>query len=127
MDFTGTFKPVNIGTMVIYQGANFRKRFVWTINDEGSDVRIPVGLTNATISAQVRRSPFSPLLLDFTPHIYITNPVAGEFELALSATDTSLLSFDSGVFQLEVEFSFPEEFTVRLLEGFVELSREIVR
>lgn len=124
MDFTGTFKPVNTGTILIYQGANFRKQFVWTIKDVDTDDRVPVNLTGAEISAQVRRRYSSPILADLTPHIIITNAVGGTFEISMSAMDTESLNFDQGVFQLEVKF--PDDVVVRLLEGFVELSREVV-
>lgn len=125
MNFTGTIKPVNAGRIVIYQGATFSKQYTWKLKNEDTGESEPVDLTGATILMQARKYVSSPILLDFSPFITIPIPTDGTFNIDIPATDTEAMSFDEGVFQVEVHF--PSGAVTRLLEGVIELSLEVVR
>lgn len=125
MNFTGTIKPVNVGRIVLYQGATFSKQFTWKLKNEDTGESEPVDLTGATVLMQVRKYVSSPILLDFSPFITIPVPTNGTFNIDIPATDTEAMSFDEGVFQVEVHF--PSSTVVRIIEGVIELSPEVVR
>jgi len=57
--------------------------------------------------------------------ITIANPIAGEIQLYISATDTSTINWVSGVYDLELVS--PSGDVTRLVEGTVSISREVTR
>lgn len=124
MNFTGTIKPVDTGVITVYQGADFYKQFTWKIKEVGDEESIPVDLTDATIYMQARKRVSSPAVFDFSPYIQTPIPTNGTFEISIPSEVTADMNFDNAIFQLEVHF--PDS-VVRLLEGVVELSREVVR
>ncbi len=107
--------------LTIYQGATFRKRLVWTVNGTAVD------LTGFTARMQIRSSiGDSTALIEMTTEnggISIT-AVDGQIDLFISSDDTASLSFNSGVYDLELNDSGE---VTRLVMGKVNLSKEVTR
>ena len=78
--------------LVFDQG--LKKSVEITLTDEYGT---PVNLTGATITAQVRKTPSAPLLLDFKSRVTITDATAGEITIVMLASDTADLS--AGLYQ----------------------------
>ena len=60
-----------------------------------------------------------------TSGIEITDATAGVFEITLDSAATSALDFKKAVYDLEIEFSGGE--VRRILEGIIELRKEVTR
>lgn len=108
--------------IVIEQGATFRPVFLWT--DSG---KVPRDLTGYSAKFQVRthaESATALLTLSSDDGTLVLGGVEGTITFALSAAQTRDLTFQSGVYQLELVHG---DTVVRLLEGWVRVSREVVR
>lgn len=127
MNLNATISPANTGTVILYQGATFKKEFVWTFKDTETDEKKAVDLSNAQIQMQLRKSVAGDILVDFTEKgwVAITSPLEGKFEISIPAADTTLLDFGRGIFQIEIHFS--DGVVVRIVEGYLMLSKEVVR
>jgi hypothetical protein len=111
-------------TLTIYQGSTFR-RVVRLADDAGG----AIDLTGATARMHVRAAiTDTATLLELTEangRALVTDAVGGEITLLVSAADTALLTFTTGVYDLEIEYS---DGTVdRVLYGKVTLSKEVTR
>lgn len=62
--------------------------------------------------------------LNFSGSNGSTSPMSGSIGLFISAASSSLLNFDKGVYDLEI---YSGSYVTRILEGFVQLSREVTR
>jgi hypothetical protein len=62
--------------------------------------------------------------LNFSGSNNQTPPTSGSIGMYISAASSSLLNFDSGVYDLEI---YSGSFVTRILEGQVKLSKEITR
>jgi hypothetical protein len=60
--------------------------------------------------------------LNFSGSNNNTSPVSGSIGIYISATTSSMLTFDAGVYDLEISSG---SFTTRLLQGNVQLSKEV--
>lgn len=114
--------------LIIYQGATFRKPFTWAAGDPA----VPVDLTGWKIRMHIRGKIKDPVvILELTSEpdnnrIRISDdPETGSFEIYISAADTASLSFNSAVYDLELEN--PDGEVVRLLKGEVSLDPEVTR
>lgn len=110
--------------LTIYQGATFRKRFTW-YSPGGTQ---PIDLTGCTARMQVRLEIDDPaVLLDLTTENggITLGGVAGTVDLLVSDTDTSHISWDTGVFDLEIKFANGD--VVRMVYGPVVVSPEVTR
>ena len=117
-------KPAELD-LEIFQGATFRKRLRWTTGNPP----IAVPLTDWVIRMQIRPKVKSEeMIIELTTEngrIIISNPEDGEFELLITPEDTAALSFNSAVYDLELENLDGE--VVRLLKGMVSLDPEVTR
>ncbi len=111
----------------IDQGATLDRTFTWKAGDTLAQA-VPVDLTGCVARAEVRPEIDSPsvLLLMTTENgrIILGGP-AGTIRLRVEAVDTALLSFESAVYDLEVEF--PDGTVVRRMAGTVSVSKEVTR
>ena len=111
--------------ITIEQGATFSRSMTYSDNN-GSGIDI----SGATVTMQIRENPDSSTVIltastGADGRIELTDASAGKFSITISASDTSALSFRKGVYQLEVAFT--DGTADRILEGSVNLSKEVVR
>lgn len=107
----------------IYQGATFRKRLTWRAPDG-----TPIDLSGCTARMQVRAEVESPtVLLSLTTENggLTLGGVAGTVELYVSDEDTGTITWDAGVWDLEVVH--PSGEVTRLAQGYVAVSPEVTR
>jgi len=112
-----------IYNIYIEQGATFNQPLIWKDGNGAA-----VNLTNYTARMQIRRSITSTdvIIALTTENGRITlGTTNGTITLNITATDTAALSTFSGVYDLEVVSS--AGVVTRLLEGGVEVSREVTR
>jgi len=107
----------------IEQGATYYQPLVWK-DSAGTAINV----TNYTARMQIRRSITSTdVIIALTTEngrITVGNS-NGTITLSITATDTAALSTFCGVYDLEVVS--PTGVVTRLLEGGVEVSREVTR
>ena len=110
--------------IVIVQGATLDLLVTWKTGANET----PVDLTGCTARMQIREKTNSPtVLVNLTTENggIVLGGVLGTVRRVMSAEDTASLTFKSGVYDLEIEFS---EGTVRrLLSGSVSVSPEVTR
>lgn len=107
---------------LIEQGATFSKTIAWK-NDAG----VPVNLTGYTARMHIRKtlSGTDPMISLTTENGRIAlDSSNGRITLTISATDTSNLTV-GGVYDLELVA--PSGVVTRLIQGVVELSKEVTR
>lgn len=113
--------------LIIYQGATFRQSFRWTT--QTGSTTTAVDLTNCIVRMQVRKTIKETVkLVDASTtngKITLIDADDGQFEIELTDEETALLDFNTGVYDLEIEF--PSGDVVRLLYGNVALSKEVTR
>lgn len=109
----------------IEQGATFRQSLQWKTGEPAA----PVNLTGYQARMQIRNEVATPTaLIDMTTangRIVITDAAGGKLDLYLTAVETAALSFESGVYDLELVA--PDNTVTRLLAGSVALSLEVTR
>ena len=108
----------------IIQGATFRRSLVWLAPDKTT----PIDLTGCMARMQVRSEIESAaVLLELTTGnggIAIDGP-AGKLTLYISPADTASATWESGVWDLEVEH--PSGDVTRLVQGSISVSPEVTR
>lgn len=108
----------------IDQGATFTKTVTWKTGKPAT----PVDLTGCTARMQVRESVESEdVLLSLTTENgrIALGGLAGTVDLRVEATDTALIEWAAGVYDLEIQFT---DGTVRrLFSGSVTVSPEVTR
>lgn len=107
----------------IYQGATFRKRLTWTAPSSS-----PIDLTGCTARMQVREEVESTtVLLSLTTENdgIALGGAAGTIDLYVSDEDTAAITWDAGVWDLEVVHPGGE--VTRLAQGSVSVSPEVTR
>lgn len=106
-------------TLYVEAGATYYREFVYT--DPATDE--PFNLTGYTAHVQIRETvEASSVALSLTPTI---TPLEGLLVLEMSATQTASLTADKYVYALELHG--PNSLVIRLLEGGVVVSPEVVR
>lgn len=107
--------------LVIYKGAMFDK--VWTWSPGG----VPMDFTGCKARMQVRPEYDSPtILLDLTTENGgITLGPDGKIQLWVGATQTALIEWESGVYDLEIEYAAGPDHVDRLLQGSISVSAEV--
>jgi DUF4097 and DUF4098 domain-containing protein YvlB len=109
--------------LTIYQGSTWRRvirlaTVAGAVDLSGATARMHVRATVATTTTLLE-------LTESNGRALITDAANGEITLLISATDTVLLTFTSGVYDLEIEYASG---TVdRVLYGTVKLSKEVTR
>lgn len=115
--------PAATYDLYIEQGATFVKQITWK-DSSGT----PVDLSGYTARMQFRSSVNSDTILfsATTTNGKITlGGAAGTIDIEIDATDTTAFAFVSAVYDLELESA--SGFVTRLLEGGVEVSKEVTR
>ena len=115
--------PASTYDLYIEQGATWLKTITWNDSDG-----VPIDLTGYTARMQFRSSVTSSTILATatTENGKITlGGALGTIVITFSATDTTAFEFVSAVYDLELVSS--SGFVTRLLEGGVEVSKEVTR
>ena len=115
--------PAAVYDLFIEQGATFLKSITWK-----ASAGDPVNLTGYTARMQFRSSVSSSTVLATatTEDGRITlGGAAGTIDIEFSDVDTAAFAFVSAVYDLELESA--SGFVTRLLEGGVEVSKEVTR
>lgn len=110
--------------LTIYQGTTFRKHLTWL----NSDKVTPIDLTGCLARMHIRAEIESPnvLLALTTENGGITlGGIAGTVDLFAADETTSLISWEGGVFDIEIEH--PNGDVTRLTQGSVSVSPEVTR
>lgn len=117
-------KPAKL-KFTIYQGATFRKRLTWS----GPTVpHTPIDLTGCTARMQVRSEVESPaVLLSLTTENggIALGGALGTVDLYISDEDTGAITWETGVWDLEIVHPGGE--VTRLAQGSVGVSPEVTR
>ena len=110
--------------LTILKGARFDVGWTWTAGDTLVD------LTGCSARLQVRPDVgSSEVLLELTTEnggIVLGGP-AGTIDLWLGATKTAALTWESGVWSLEIQYPAGPDHVDRLLEGTITVLSEVVR
>ena len=107
----------------IEQGTTLMKPFIWKDSDG-----VPVDLTGYTAKMQVRQSPQSgTVLLELsTTNGRITlGGASGTITLALIASTTAAINWRRGVY--DIELTSGDGTVTRLIEGEIQVSKEVTR
>jgi hypothetical protein len=97
-------------------GATFTQEFEYL--DANGD---PIDLTGYTATFQIRNTPEDALVIEKTPSITLATAIVG---VTLSATETAALDRDAYRWGIELASGGT---VIRLIEGYVYVSREIVK
>lgn len=111
--------------LTIYQGATFRKRLTWK---GPAPSYTPIDLTGCTARMQVRSEIESPaVLLSFTTENggITLGGAFGTIDLELGDIASSAVSWDSGVFDIEIVH--PGGDVTRVAQGSIGVSPEVTR
>lgn len=113
--------------LVMVQGATFEKAFEWK---DASKVNID--LTGYTARLQVRsETDSSTSLLELTTEngrITLNDPTTGVIQLYVSAADTAALTFNTGVYDLELQHTASGRTIVdNIVYGSVSLRKNVTR
>lgn len=107
----------------IEQGSTLRRDFIYKDN-----AGIPVNLTNYVARMQIRSfKDSSTVLFEATTangKLVLTG-AQGKIALTVSATELDALTFDVGLYDLEIQS--PSGVVTRLLEGTISNSRQVTR
>jgi hypothetical protein len=106
--------------ILIQQGADYIETIVIKVKETG----IPVDLTGCTIRGQVREDYSSTTAL-CTFVVENTDLANGKFTLTLSAATTAALSFERGVYDVEIQY--PSGRVDRALQGSAVFSPEVTK
>lgn len=118
--------PAHKVPLKIDQGATFDTTYTWKAGPAKAPA--PVDLTGCVARAHVRADLAAPLiLLELTTENgrIELGGVAGTIRIHLNATDTAAIDWESGVYDLEIEF--PDGRVVRRMAGGVSVSPEVTR
>ena len=116
--------PAHKVPLKIEQGATFDQPYTWKAGAPAA----PVDLTGCTARAQVRPEIDSDtVLMDLTTENgrIELGGVLGTIRLYIAAADTAAIAWESGVYDLEIEFAGGR--VVRRMAGSVSVSPEVTR
>ena len=106
--------------ILIQQGADY----IQGVTLKDSTTGLPIDLTGVTVRGQVREAYNSAApLAAFT--VQYTDMPNGKFTLTIPAATTTLLSFDTGVYDVEVVYG--SGVIDRILQGSVVFSPEVTK
>lgn len=106
--------------ILIQQGADYLQ----PITIRNSETGVAINLTGAVITGQVREDYTSATpLASFT--VQNTDLANGKFTLTIPASTTTTMSFDTGVYDVEVLYASGQK--DRLLQGSVVFSPEVTK
>ena len=110
--------------LTILQGATFRKRWTWKPGG------VPMDFTGCKARMQVRAEIGSTVvLLELTTENggIVLGAEPGTIDLYISAIDTAVITWENGVFDLEIQYAAGPDEVDRLIYGTVTVSREVTR
>jgi len=110
--------------LTIIQGATFRRRWTWKPGG------VPADFTGSTARMQVRADIDSPVvLLELTTENggIVLGAEPGTIDLYIGALQTAGIAWESGVFDLEIQYAGGPDDVVRMIAGTVAVSREVTR
>ena len=110
--------------LTILQGETFAHVLVW----KAGVPAVPVDLTGCSARMQVRAElPSTTVLLELTTENggITLGGIDGTVALYVSATDTAAIRWESGVFDVEVEW--PGGDVSRIVQGSISVSPEVTR
>lgn len=109
--------------LVIEQGSTFARTISWA---DSAGTTVPLDGYSARMQIRRRKNSTSTIIeLNAANGRATVDEDADTISLLISATDTAALDFSHGVYDLEVESG--SGVVTRLLEGEVELSKEVTR
>lgn len=113
--------------LVMVQGATFEKAFEWK-----DATKVAINLTGYTARLQIRSdTDSSTTLLELTTEngrITLNDPTAGVIQLYVSAADTAALTFNTGVYDLELQhISSGRTIVENIVYGNVSLRKNVTR
>lgn len=120
--------PVTV-PITLYQGATFRREFVWKIGPDEATAA-PVDLTGCQARAQVREThPATTVLASMTTENggITLGGTAGTVALYLSDEATTLLPALPKPARWDLEIVWPDGDVTRLFEGAARISPEVTR
>jgi hypothetical protein len=118
--------PAGKYNMTIEQGAKFSRDFTWKNAD-----RTPINITGYTfrMMARHKHDDAEPLIsLSTDPEIggiTIADGPNGRFRISLTQVNTTALNFTEAIYDLEA--TPPADEAIRLLEGKINLSKEVTK
>ena len=110
--------------LTILQGATFRKRWTWKPGG------VPMDFTGCKARMQVRAEiDGTVVLLELTTENggIALGAEPGTIDLYIGATQTAAITWESGVFDLEIQYAAGVDEVERLIFGSVTVSREVTR
>ena len=110
--------------LTILQGATFRKRWTWKPGG------VPMDFTGCKARLQVRaKIDSADVLLELTTENggIVLGAEPGTIDLYIGATVTAAIAWNSGVFDLEIQYAAGPDEVDRLIYGSVVVSREVTR
>lgn len=110
--------------LTILQGATFRKRWTWKPGG------VPMDFTGCKARMQVRAEIDSTaVLLELTTENggIVLGAEPGTIDLYIPATQTAAISWEGGVFDLEIQYASGPDDVDRLIYGGISVSREVTR
>lgn len=106
--------------LVVYQGATLRLPMQYVAGG------VPVNITDCSIRAVGRQrydSGEEAFELSIGQGITVTDPLTGSFTMSLTVAQTMAINFRLGVWNLEI--TFPEGTVIRVVQGFLTLSKMV--
>lgn len=110
--------------LIIYKGATFNPGWTWKA------AGVPVDLTGCSARMQVREDvDAESVLLNLTTENggIILGGVAGTIDLWVGATETTEITWEGGVWALEIQYPSGPDNVDRLIEGSISVSPEVPR
>lgn len=110
--------------LTILQGATFRKRWTWKPGG------VPMDFTGCKARMQVRAEiDDTVVLLELTTENggIVLGAEPGAIDLYIGATATAAIVWDTGKFDLEIQYASGPDDVDRLIYGSVVVSREVTR
>lgn len=120
--------PAHKFKIEIAQGATYDWETTWSVSPKKGAPYVLVDLTGCTARAQIREEVDSPeILLELTTENgrIELGGTAGTIRILIDAATTAAMTWESGVYDLEVEFA--NGHVVRRLAGNVSVSKGVTR
>lgn len=110
--------------LTILQGATFRKRWTWKPGG------VPMDFTGCKARLQVRAEiDGTVVLLELTTENggIVLGAAPGTIDLYIGAIQTAAITWEGGVFDLEIQYAAGPDEVDRLISGSLTVSREVTR
>ncbi len=112
--------------ITIVQGATFSKKIQWKDANKTA-----IDMTGYTARMQIRaESDSAASLFELTTEngrILLNSPTTGDITLKVSATDTAAITFNTGVYDLELVHTDGVQIVDNILYGYVSVRKNVTR